>query len=342
MGLKISKLPIEGYEEVIEAIDETVGLHAFIAIHNTRLGPALGGTRIYPYPSSKEALDDALRLARAMTFKSALAATHTGGGKGVIISRGQKSKELLHAYAEVINSLSGRFITGEDMGSNCEDIITLREKTPYVVGLNIPNLSGDPSRFAAFGVFSAMKRLMGAKGLKGSVVALLGLGAVGMKLATHLFWAGADLVVADIDQEKCAYAQQHFAAQIVPVDEICAVPCAIFSPCALGGILNEKSISRLRCRAVIGSANNQLDKDEDGLRLYERGIDYAPDFVVNAGGLLSVAGELSACYSPKVIREKTEEIGKVIEDILLLSKMEKKAPSLIAIQMAEQKLTAIC
>jgi len=341
----IKKRPIPGYEEVIEGIDEASGLHCFIAIHNTSLGPALGGIRVYPYTSAQDALNDALRLAKGMTYKSAVIANGLGGGKSVIIAdpRKDKSEALLHAFAEVINSLKGRYIAAEDIGTSMEDMSILKKKTPYVAALPSDYSSGDPSRFTAWGVYVGLhavaQKLWGKRSLKGRTIAVQGLGSVGSKLADLLFWEGADLILTDIDAGKLKDHVYLHGAKSVSPENFIDVPCEILCPCAMGGILNATSIPRLRCLAVAGAANNQLLNPEDGFSLLERNILYAPDYIINSGGIINAAAEYEVGgYDPKISLEKVNHIYDTLAIVFEKSEKEHKPTSQIADELAESNL----
>lgn len=341
----IKKCAIPGYEEVIEGIDESSGLHCFIAIHNTSLGPALGGIRVYPYASAEEALKDALRLAKGMTYKSAVISNGLGGGKSVIIAdpRKDKTEALLHAFAEVVNSLEGRYIAAEDVGTSMEDMSILKQKTPYVAALPSDYSSGDPSRFTAWGVYKGLQavanKLWGKPLLKGRTVAIQGLGNVGGKLADILFWEGVDLILTDTDPAKLDDRTRLYGAKSVLPANFLDIPCDILSPCALGGILNATSIPKLRCLAVAGAANNQLLSPEDGFLLLQRGILYAPDYIINSGGIINAAAEYElGGYDPKISREKVNHIYDTLSIVFEKSEKEHKPTSQIADELAESHL----
>ncbi len=340
--LTIKKLTIPGYEQVIEGVDPARKLHCFIAIHNTVLGPALGGTRIYPYGKPEEALHDVLRLSRGMTYKSAIAEDGLGGGKSVIIadSHTQKTPELLHAFAEVLDSLKGQYIAAEDVGSTLADMALIRQKTPYVASLPGDRSSGDPSRFTAWGIFRGIqavsKKLWHTKSLRGRSVAIQGLGSVGAKLAILLFWEGARLIVTDLDQRVTHSFAHDYSAEVVGTDEIFSVPCDIFAPCALGGIVNSDTVKSLKCAAIAGSANNQLDTDETGWKLMEKGILYAPDYIINSGGIINAAAEFEpGGYNPSVARDKTNHIYDHLMKIFHRAEAEKKPTNEVANALAE-------
>lgn len=345
MPLSIQEIFIDGYQKVIEVHNKEVGLHAFIAIHDTTLGPALGGIRIFPYPSREEALMDVLRLAKGMTHKSALAETSYGGGKSVIIAnpKTDKSETLLSAFAEAIHGLGGSYIGAEDSGSTKEDMLTLRKNTPYVAGIPTKTSSGDPGRFTAFGVYqgikAAAKTLWGDDSLKDRRIAIQGLGSVGMKLADFLFWEQAQLIISDVDQAKIAELVSFYQATVVPPEEILFTECDILAPCAFGGIINSNTIPHLRCKAIAGAANNQLlNSSEDGVELHYKGILYAPDFIINAGGVINVAFELDEHgYNPRQAIEKISQLYGTLLQIFDASKKQNLPTSEIALQIAEHK-----
>ena len=343
--LQIKTLPIPDYEKVIEAQDPDSGLHAFISIHNTQLGPSLGGIRMYPYRQVEEALQDALLLSKAMSYKSALAETGLGGGKSVIIGNPKKDKteKLLYSFAEALNTLKGEYIAAEDVGTTTEDLLILSKKTPYLAALPTPNSSGDPSRFTAYGILQGLKAvaqtLWGSPLLRNRSIAIQGLGNVGAKLAHFLFWEGANLILTDLDKETVERECLKLGAQPVLPNEILEVPCDIFAPCAMGGIINRQSIPKLKCSAVAGAANNQLKESSDGELLMQRGILYAPDYAINAGGILNAACEFDPNgYDPKVARDKIMHIFDTLMTIFQRSKQENIPPHQIADELASFKL----
>lgn len=341
--MEFKELKIPDYERVVEVKDQASGLHALIALHNTRLGPGLGGIRAWPYETVEEALNDVLRLSRGMTYKSAIVKTGTGGAKSVILTKGEKTRAQLHAFGEAVNLLKGKYICAEDVGISPEELSVICEKTPYGVGLLHAKSSGDPSPFTAHGGFLGIQAvcqfLWGSPSCKGKRIAIQGLGAVGMKLAASLFWAGAHLIVADPHPERTAYAARSFGAKVVGIQEIGEVECDIFAPCALGGILHEESIKKLKCAAVAGLANNQLLREEDGARLQEREILYAPDYVINGGGLLNVCCELQpGGYSAPISRMHLEKIPLLLLELFGIAMREGLSTSLVANRLAERHL----
>ena len=299
-----------GHERVLVCSNPDVGLRAIIAVHSTVLGPGLGGTRMWPYASFDEALTDVLRLSRGMTYKAAAAGVHLGGGKAVILGdpKHDKSEALLRAFGAYVESLGGLYITAEDVGTSTDDMDVIATETRWVTGVSPENGgSGDPSPVTAFGTLQGMhaaaEEAFGDSSLKGRSVAIQGLGNVGFHLAAYLRKEGAKVFGCDIDADRIARAQSEAAVEVVSTDEIFAVDCDVFAPCALGAILNENTIPRLRCKVVAGAANTQLAVEErDGQALAARGILYAPDFVGNAGGLINVYNELIGYNQERAMR----------------------------------------
>ncbi len=314
MSSALTQMEEFDHEEVVFFQSKEVGLKAIVAIHNTTLGPALGGTRMYPYASEQDALQDALRLSRGMTYKAAAAGLRLGGGKAVIIGnpKTDKSQQLFTAYGTFINTLGGRFITAEDVGTDVNDMEYMYNATDYVVGIEASHGgSGDPSPFTAMGVFqgirACMRRVFKSEDLHGRTVVVQGVGNVGGHLVEMLSNAGARVVISDTDAEKVSRLQDRLKVQSVPPEEVFTVPCDIFAPCAMGASINEKTVGELKCKIVAGSANNQLDVVERSEELRRRGILYAPDFVINAGGLMNVYHELEG-YSQERAERMTRGI----------------------------------
>lgn len=305
-----------GHEQLSIWTDHRVGLRAYIAIHDTTLGPSLGGVRIWPHTTEEEAVMDVLRLSRAMTFKSAVAGLPLGGGKGLIVAdpKTSKTEALMRSYGTFVESLGGRYITTEDVGSTTQDLEWVSYETRHVVGLSESlGGSGNPSTVTAYGVFQGMKACAQAKwgsdSLTGKLIALQGFGNVASTLATHLLNAGANLIITDIDQTKRNLAKSlSNNVSVVDPETILSIKCDILAPCALGGILNETTIPNLQCEIVCGAANNQLESDVDATRLMDRNIIYAPDYVVNAGGVINVYYELGQAYTPEPALQKASEI----------------------------------
>ncbi|MBA2369295.1 MAG: Glu/Leu/Phe/Val dehydrogenase [Candidatus Protochlamydia sp.] len=343
--LKINEIDVPGYEKVIEAQDHEFGLHCFISVHDTRLGPSMGGTRIFPYSSREEALEDALRLSKAMTYKSALAENGLGGGKSVIIAdpKSQKNDALLLSFAAVVDYLKGLYIAAEDVGSTVEDMAVIRTKTPYVGALPTEKSSGDPSRFTAWGVYRGMraaaKKLWRNESLTKKIIAIQGLGNVGSKLANILFWEGAYLILCDKDPQVADRHALLYGAQIIDTKDYINIRCDILAPCAMGGLLNERSVQKLHCKAIAGSANNQLSGPELGRVLMQKGILYAPDYAINAGGIINAASEFDQDgYDPKTARDRVNHIYDTLLTIFDKSEREHKPTNKVADEMAEYKI----
>ena len=336
-----------GYEQLAMFTDPSVGLKAIVVIHDTTLGPACGGTRIWPYATEEEALRDALRLGRAMTYKAATAGLSLGGGKGVIIAdpHTQKTEALLRAYGRFVDTLGGRYLTTTDVGSTGRDLESISQETDYVVGLPLPRGgSGDTSIMTGLGIYMGMKacarETWGTDSLRGKKVAMQGFGKVGYHTAQHLLEEDAQLVVTDVYDSALDKARD-LGIKVVAPDDIYDVKSDIFSPCALGGVLNGDTIPRLSCRVVAGGANNQLLSDADGEELHRRGILYAPDYVVNAGGIINVSAEVGMAYNPEVAREKTERIYEIMERVIHTSKREEIPTALAADHLAEERLASV-
>lgn len=335
-----------GYEQVAMCYDRASGLRAIIAIHNTVLGPALGGCRIWPYESEDAALDDALRLSRAMTYKSSVAGLNLGGGKAVIICdpRRDKTEALLRAFGRFVQSLQGRYITAEDVGTSAEDMEFIRQETDYVVGLLGEGGSGDPSPSTALGVYCGLQacaqQVFGDDSLRGRTVVIQGVGHVGYNLAKLLHEAGAKLIVADIYPDRTAQAAKELGATVVSPDAVFDQECDVFAPCALGAILNSETIPRLKCKIVAGAANNQLATEADGVAIEKRRILYAPDYVINGGGVINVAEELQG-YVRERAQRKVAGVRDNVARVLALAK-ERGVPTFKAADMvAEQRIELI-
>jgi valine dehydrogenase (NAD+) len=294
------RIGADGYEQVVFCQDRVTGLRAIVAIHSTVLGPSLGGTRFYPYPSEEAALEDVLRLAKGMTYKAAVSGLDLGGGKAVILAdrATEKSEALLRSYGRFIEALNGRYITAEDVGTTQADMDMIRRETSHVTGVSTElGGSGDPSAATAYGVLWAMKavalKLWNDADLVGRHVVVSGVGKVGSSLVGHLVEERAKVTVADVARATVQRVVDEYGVASVPVETAHAVPCDIFSPCALGGVLDPVRIPEMRCTAVAGSANNQLADPTCAKLLADAGILYAPDYVVNAGGIINIAEELS-------------------------------------------------
>ncbi|MBC2162719.1 Glu/Leu/Phe/Val dehydrogenase [Listeria booriae] len=336
------------YEQVVFCHDKVSGLKAIIAIHDTTLGPALGGCRMWPYETEEEALEDVLRLARGMTYKNAAAGLNLGGGKTVIIGdpRKDKSEAMFRALGRYVESLNGRYIIAEDVGTTVADMDMIHAETDYVTGISESyGSSGNPSPMTALGVYSAMKRTaleaFGTDTLAEKTVAVQGVGNVAYALCELLHKDGAKLVVTDINQEAVNRAVAAFGAKAVAPNEIYDVDADIFAPCALGGVLNDTTIPRLQVKAVCGSSNNQLLQTiHHGQMLADRGILYAPDYIVNAGGVINVADELSR-YNEERAKHKIGEIYGQIGKVFDIAKEDKILPAQAANRMAEQRMESM-
>ncbi|HHT50358.1 MAG TPA: Glu/Leu/Phe/Val dehydrogenase [Eubacteriaceae bacterium] len=333
-----------GHEQIVFCYEPVSGLKAIIGIHDTTLGPALGGTRIWDYDSEEDAIIDAIRLSRGMTYKNAVAGLNLGGGKGVIIGDASKIKneELFRAYGRYIEGLSGRYITAEDMNTDTKDMSIINEETDFVAGLE--GKSGDPSPVTAFGVFRGIQataeEVFGSTDLEGKVVAVQGLGAVGYDVCKHLHEAGAKLIVTDIKKDYIEKAVEDFGAKAVEPDEIYGVECDIFSPCAMGAIINDFTIEQLKCKAVAGSANNQLAEDKHGDLLEEKGIVYAPDFVINGAGVMNVYEELQG-YDEARAMARASGIYDNVKGVFEIAKRDNIPTYKAADRLAEERIEKI-
>lgn len=339
----------KSHEQLVFCHDEVSGLRAIIAIHDTTLGPALGGTRMYPYKSDEEAIIDVLRLSRGMTYKSAAAGLNLGGGKAVIIGdpKKHKSEQLFRAYGRFVQSLAGRYITAEDVGTTVRDMEWVRHETDFVTGISRAlGGSGDPSPMTALGVFEGMRAAAafqrGVDSLDGLRVSVQGVGAVGRHLVDLLVADGAAVVICDVDADNLAtVTAKHPEVTVVDADAIYDADVDIYAPCALGATLNPGTIGRLRASIVAGSANNQLAEDDrDGAALAERGIVYAPDYVINAGGLINVANELEG-YNRDRAAQQVAGIYQIIADVLAIARDEGKLPHEAADALALRRIAGI-
>ncbi|GAB4449563.1 MAG: branched-chain amino acid dehydrogenase [Anaerolineae bacterium] len=332
------------HERVVLFSDRAAGLRLIVAIHNTVLGPALGGARMWPYPGEEEALLDALRLSEGMTYKSSVAGLDFGGGKAVIIGdpHTDKTPALFRAFGRCVESLRGQYITGEDVGTTVADMAIAHQTCRYVVGLPAAEHgSGDPSPVTAFGVYQGMKACcratFGSDSLVGRTAAIQGLGKVGFALAKLLSDEGATVIAAEIDYKRAAKAMFELGVKLVEPDDIFGVACDIFAPCALGAVINDETLDRLRCKIVAGAANNQLAHDQHGYELAERGILYAPDYVINAGGLINVATECGA-HNCHEAWQKTAAIYDTVTRVLHLAHDEGVPTHLAAHRLAQARI----
>lgn len=333
-----------GHEQLVFCHDKASGYRGIIAIHDTTLGPALGGARFWNYASDEEAVVDALRLSRGMTYKNAVAGLNLGGGKSVIIGDNKTTQRemLFRAHGRFVDSLGGRYVTAEDVGTTVEDMDFVHMETNYVAGIG--SKSGDPSSVTAHGVFRAIEasafQKWGSDDLHGRTVAVQGLGHVGFHLSRELHAAGASLIVTDMDASRVDRAVQEFGATAVPLNEIYSAQADIFSPCALGGIINDDTLPRLRVAIVAGAANNQLLEARHGVALEERGILYAPDYVANAGGVINVYSELTGWSRDRSLR-KADEIYETVLSVFAIAR-ERGIPTYEAAdRVAEQRIQAV-
>lgn len=332
------------YEQLLFCQDEQSGLKAIIAIHDTTLGPALGGTRMWTYDNEEAAIDDALRLARGMTYKNAAAGLNLGGGKAVIIGdpRKDKNEEMFRAFGRFIQGLNGRYITAEDVGTTVEDMDLIYEETNFVTGISSAfGSSGNPSPVTAYGCFvgmkAAVKEAFGSDSVEGKTVAVQGVGNVAFALCRHLHEEGAKLIVTDIDKEAVKRAVEAFGAKPVDPNDIYGVEADVFAPCALGAIINDETIPKMKVKVIAGSANNQLKDSSHGDMIHKRGIAYAPDYVLNAGGVINVADELNG-YNQERALKKVETIYNNVKKVFDISKRESIPTYLAADRMAEERI----
>lgn len=337
----------DGHEHVAFHHDKSSGLKAIIAVHNSNLGQALGGCRMWPYESDEEALRDVLRLSKGMTYKAAMAGLEQGGGKAVIIGnpRTEKNTEKMLAMGKFIDSLSGQYISAEDSGLTVDDLKLMSKQTAYVSGIqakyhfNSEAADGNPAPATAYGVFIGLKAtveyLMDTD-LKGVKVAIQGLGHVGMRLAKHLYGQGAELYVTDIHPENIERAVSEFSAIAVNPNEIYDLEVDVFAPCAMGAILNSDTIAKLKVKIIAGAANNQLAKEEYGQALAKKGILYAPDYVINAGGIIDIYHQ-SIASSDKELREHIEKISMTLFEIYQRAQTLGIATNIVANQIAEER-----
>jgi leucine dehydrogenase len=329
------------HERVLFCRDPQAGYRCVIAVHSTAAGPAVGGTRYWTYASDEEAVTDALRLSRGMTYKCAMAGLPLGGGKSVILRDGNLTdrEALFRAHARAVESFGGRYMTGEDVGTTVADMQIMRRETSYVLGA-----TEDPSPYTARAVFRAMSAAAlhrwSSEDLAGRTVAIQGCGNVGFHLAGELRAAGARLVVTDVDANRVKRTVDATGAKAVPPEEIFDIEADVFAPCALGGILNAETIPRLRVEIVAGAANNQLLEEADGERLLARGLLYAPDYVANAGGVIFGCQELLG-WSAETVRTRIEELYGAVLDVLRLAGEQNVPPHVAADRLAERRLAGL-
>ncbi len=341
----IAQLSQYNHEQVLFCNDNETGLKAIIGVHSTVLGPALGGSRMWMYNNEMEALTDVLRLSRGMTYKNSLAGLNLGGGKSVIIgdSKVMKNEAYMRRFGKFVNSLGGKYVTAEDVGTSPQDMIWVNMETDHVVGL--PGKSGDPSPVTAYGVYvgmkAAAKEQFGTDSLSGRKISVQGIGHVGEYLVEYLSKEGADIYITDINQEALARVSKKYNAKVVGLDEIYDLDVDIYAPCALGATVNDSTLDRLKCSIIAGSANNQL-KDENlhGRMIMEKGIIYAPDYAINSGGVINVYTEFKG-LNPDWGMAKAEGIYTTIQNIIQRSSKENIPTYQIANTIAEERIASV-
>lgn len=334
----------DAHEQIHFITDEKCGLKAVIAVHSTHLGPAAGGARFWHYAKDDDALTDALRLSRGMSYKNAMAGLPLGGGKSVLLADKDRSKtpDMLHAFGKAVEQLGGRYVTAEDVGINVADMIEVARSTKYVAGLpnSTGDVGGDPGPHTSLGVFlgikAAVKRALGKDNLSGLHIAMQGAGSVATGVALHACAEGAKLSIADVDPAKAQKLADATNSRVVSPDEILGLEADVVSPNALGAILTEQSIAALKTPIVAGGANNQLATEEDGGRLHARGILYAPDYVINAGGIINVCTEYLGDGDAGLVRQRIEGIPVRLEQIWSESTDSGRDPAAVADAMAQR------
>ena len=333
-------VPVDGWRKVVHFTDDEMGLNAIISIHDATLGPGCGGCRIFPYASFEAGLEDVKNLSRGMTFKNALGGIPFGGGKAVIFADAKKDKtpELIKAFARAVDSLEGLYYTAEDSGVTEHDIELMQTVTQYAAGIGKDGVGGNPSPFTARGVWRGMqaaaRHKFGAESLKGLRVSILGVGAVGMELARLIHEEGGELVVADVNEQAVKEARERFGAQAVAPEDAVAADVDIFAPCALGGAINPDTIGRLKAKVVAGAANNQLKTREMDKELRDKGVLYAPDYVINAAGVISVGLEIQGTWTKEELSRRIDKIGETLTEIFKRAEAEDRPTGEIADVMA--------
>lgn len=337
-----------GHEQIMFCNDPKTGLKAIIAVHNTTLGPAIGGTRMWSYASDTDALKDALRLSRGMSFKNAIAGINAGGGKAVLIgnARTDKSEALLRRYGKFVDNLGGKYITAEDVGMNTADMEQISQETSHVVGMPTSlGGSGDPSPFTALGTYVSMKaaakKAYGSDSLAGKKVSVQGVGHVGEYLIEHLVKEGCKVYVSDIYEDRLQEMVKKFGVEVVGLDEIYDLDVDIYAPCALGATINDHTLERLKCQIIAGSANNQLaDEQKHGEACLKKGLIYTPDFLANAGGVINVYSEVKGLPT-QWVNDKVERIYDMMFNILTISASQNKNAQEVAIEQAMKRIEAM-
>ncbi|MDT7832195.1 Glu/Leu/Phe/Val dehydrogenase [Flavobacteriaceae bacterium S356] len=341
------QISFDGHEQIVFCNDEDTGLKAIIGIHNTVLGPALGGTRMWTYASEWDALNDVLRLSRGMTYKSAITGLNLGGGKAVIIgdAKTQKNDDLMRKFGQFVDSLGGKYITAEDVGMETRDMDIIREVTPHVTGISeSKGGSGNPSPVTAYGVYMGMKAAskykFGTEKLEGRKILVQGIGHVGETLVKHITDEGAQVIINDINEKRLEELSKKYNANVVLGNDIYGLDIDIYAPCALGATVNDDTIHQLKAKVIAGAANNQLaDEVKHGRLLKEKGIAYAPDFLINAGGIINVYAELEG-YNKEESLRKTENIFNTTLEIFQLSEKENITTHRAAFNIAQNRIDA--
>ncbi|WP_440881739.1 Glu/Leu/Phe/Val family dehydrogenase [Tenacibaculum sp. C7A-26P2] len=339
------QLSFDNHEQIVFCNDEDTGLKAIIGIHNTTLGPALGGTRMWQYKNEWEALNDVLRLSRGMTYKSAISGLNLGGGKAVIIgdAKTQKNDNLMRRFAEFVHSLSGKYITAEDVGMETRDMDIMRKITPHVTGVSESiGGSGNPSPVTAYGVYMGMKAAskhkLGTDKLEGKKILVQGIGHVGEALVKYITDEGAEVILNDINESRLEELSKKYNAKVALGNDVYELDIDIYAPCALGATLNDKTINQLNAKVIAGAANNQLENEiRHGKLLKDKGIAYAPDFLINAGGIINVYAEVSG-YGKEEIMKRTENIYDTTLDIFYLAQKENITPHRAAFDIAQSRI----
>lgn len=346
--IDFKRLEENGHEQIVFCSNKAAGLKAIIAIHNTTLGPAIGGTRMWNYLNVEEALEDVIRLSRGMTYKTSIAGLNLGGGNAVIIgdSKTQKNELLFRTFGKFVNGLAGRYITAEDVGTTVKDMEYVKMETDYVTGISKAlGGSGDPAPVTAYGVYVGMKACAKAKwgsdSLENRKIVVQGAGQVARYLCEHLYNEGAKLFIGELVDEKINLLLDSVKAEVVDHKDIYTIDADIFSPCALGAVLNDETIPKMNYQIIAGSANNQLkDETKHGAMLMEKGILYAPDYVINAGGLMNVANELEGYRQDRALKH-ADGIYEILANVIEISKKEKIPTHLASNKIAEERLSKI-
>ncbi len=336
---RYTKLHVDGYEEVVRCDNSDVGFTAWIAVHNSNRGPALGGCRVWPYKDNEAALTDVLRLSKAMTYKNALAKLSLGGGKAVV-NTDLGTVDRAHLFSEIgnfVETFKGRYITAEDVNSTVEDMTLIKNQSEHVATVGA---SGNPSPFTAYGVYCAIKASVlykiGSSSLSGLRVTIQGLGETGGKLAELLYPDNCQIIGTDINTDNIQSLKNKITFRVVEPEELLSIPCDVFAPCALGGVLNSLTIPTLQCQIVAGSANNQLFCEEDGELLHNSSILYAPDFVTNSGGVINISCEIGQEYNKNKAKRLTSQISDTLLEIYQISSKQQRPTNLVANELAER------